>query len=380
MLRNLDIPNMSQTTLDARDRDNRAGSSLRCLFFALLIVGPGESTAQGRRPSEDVSPPLAAFVTLGRATLSLGSNDTDGPTAFGEITGVAADGNGNIYVLDRTNHSLRSFSGNGRFLGSTGKPGRGPGDLSWPQSLFHDGYKTLYVVDRNNGVIAYETKDGTLTHRGSVASKSLPTNACALGSELFIPAWSNQKVLHVFDRNGQQLRSFGDGFSRDTSEAVRAVANRMQLQISCDSALSRIFVSPIAMGEVRAYERTGQMIWQRRLDEFDGHRIMLTPQGVTTVYGKDYVSSLLRLGTDLLLLQVRHREPVKSSTMNPRGGRGYWQDSAIVSYVLSARTGEILSRSTGTPLIGAMTPRFLVAYENDPIPRVMLLPWSLARR
>ena len=389
MVRNADGQAVRSGTCAQGDRctDARSHSSAHPHFLAisasLLVVVANESPAQARRPSEgSANPPFATFVTLGSPTLSIGSADKEGPTLFGTITGVAADGSGNIYVLDRSTHSVRVFSSSGRFLGSAGRPGRGPGDLSWPHTLFHDKKNTLFVIDRVNGVVTFETRDGALSHRASIAANFLPNNACLLGEKLIVPAWRDQKILHVFDRNGQYLRSFGDGFNRDTSEAVREVANQTQLQISCDSALNRIFVAPIAIGEVRAYDSAGQLVWQQRLEGFDESRTLLNHQGVVTVRGKHYASSLLRLGDDLLLLQVRHREPVKSSSskVNPQGGRGYWETRAIVSYILSARSGRVVSRSVGAPLIGVITPGFVVAFEDEPFPRVTLLPWREVRR
>jgi hypothetical protein len=348
----------------------------------LLAVVANYSPAQGGRASERSSnPPFASFVQIGKATISIGSADQDGPTMFGTITGVTADGFSNIYILDRTTNTVRVFSNNGRFLGSAGRPGRGPGELSWPHSLFHDGKNTLFVIDRVNGVVMFDTRDGALRHRGSIASTFLPNNACVLRDTLIIPALRDQKILHVFGRDGQHFRSFGDGFNRDTSEAVRAIANQVPLQINCDATLNRIFVAPVTVGEVRAYDLSGQLIWQQRLEGFEGNRVFLNHQGVVTIYGKHNTSSLLRLGDDLLLLQVRHREPVKnSSVVNPGGGRGVWQDRAIITYILSARTGAVLTRTDGTPLLGAIAAGFVVAFEEDPFPRVMLLPWRLARR
>lgn len=351
---------------------------------SLVVAIASESAAQARGQSEgSTNPPLSSFVSLGTPLLSIGSANQEGPTTFGSITGVTTDGSGNVYVLDHTTHSVRVFSSGGRFLGSAGRAGRGPGDLSWPHTLFHDRKNRLFVIDRVNGVVIFETRNGILTFRRSLATNVRPNNACLLGDNLIIAAWRDQKVLQVFDTDGRPIRSFGEGFSRDTSEAVREVANQqMQVQLTCDDAGHRIFLAPIALGEVRAYDDAGQLVWQRRLDGFEGHKYVRSQRGVVTRWGKHYTSSLLRLGDSLLLVQVKHREPVKGSysKTNPGGMRGYWETRGIITYVLSARSGVVLSRSTGAPLIGAITPGFAVAYEDDPIPRVTFLPWREMRR
>ena len=45
-----------------------------------------------------------------------------------------------------------------------------------------DGGKTL-VIDHNNGVLTYETRDGALSYRGALATHFQPSNACALGEK-----------------------------------------------------------------------------------------------------------------------------------------------------------------------------------------------------
>jgi hypothetical protein len=98
-------------------------------------------------------PPLARFVTFDKPILTVGSENSDGPTLFGNITGVSVDFQLNIYVLDYTSKSVRVFAKDGRFLGSAGRPGRGPADMSWPLSLFHN--IRIDVSDRSYYRITY---------------------------------------------------------------------------------------------------------------------------------------------------------------------------------------------------------------------------------
>lgn len=347
--------------------------------FAAVCLLCGIAARSDAQNTPREYPPLASLVTLGRPQVSIGSED-EGPTLFGEITGVAIDGDFNIYILDRTNHSIRSFSRTGRLLGSAGRAGRGPADLSWPISLFHDGGSRLYVFDHVNGIVVFETRDGIMTHRRSFGAEFRPTSACIFGDTLVVPGWRGDKILHVFRADGTPVRSFGEGFIRDTSERVRAMANRMTLRVNCDRENNRIYATPIAAGVVRAYQTDGRLLWERELPEYRGAEFRATAQGAVVISGRFSTSSVLRLGHDLLLVSVRHFELVRSSQVRQGGGRGTTEDREFVTYVLSARTGQLLTRGVGVPQLGAVRGDIAVGHENDPFPRVFIMPWRETRR
>ena len=347
-------------------------------FAAVCLLGGIAARSDAQGTPRDY-PPLASLVTIGKPQIAIGSEE-EGPTLFGEITDVAIDGDFNIYILDRTNHSVRAFSRTGRFLGSAGRAGRGPGDLSWPNSLFHDGASRLYVFDHVNGIVVFETRDGTMTHRRSFGAEFRPTSACVFGDTLVVSAWRGDKILHLFTPDGSPVRSFGEGFVRDTSERVRAMANRMTLRVNCDRENNRIYATPNATGVVRAYQTDGRLLWERELPDYRGAQFRAVPQGAMVISGSFSTSSVLRLGEDLLVVSVRHFELVRSSQVRQGGGRGSLEDKEFITYVLSARTGQLLTRGVGIPQLGAIRGDIAVGYEHDPFPRVFIMPWSEARR
>jgi len=348
----------------------------RVAAVCLLIGAAARSDAQSN-PRE--YPPLASLVTVGGPQVSIGSEE-EGPTLFGEITDVAVDGDFNVYILDRTSHSVRAFSRTGRFLGSAGRAGRGPADLSWPISLFHDGASRLYVFDHVNGIVVFDTRDGIMTHQRSFGAEFRPTSACAFGDTLVVPGWRGDRILHVFSADGRLVRSFGEGFVRDTSERVRAMANRMTLRVNCDRENNRIYATPNSAGVVRAYQTDGRLLWERELPDYRGAQFRATEQGAVVISGRFSTSSVLRLGQDLLVVSVRHFELVRSSQVRQGGGRGTTEDREFVSYVLSARTGQLLTRGVGIPQLGATRGDIVVGYEHDPFPRAFIMPWREARR
>lgn len=66
--------------------------------------------------------------------------------------------------------------------------------------------------------------------------------------------------------------------------------------------------------------------------------------------------------------------------MNPHGGRGTAEDAGVVTYVLAAGTGQLMTRAPGAPLIGTTTTGRAVSYQQDPFPRVTVVPWREVRR
>jgi len=81
-----------------------------------------ENTAEGMWGPND-----APEITI---ELDIGSADGPPETQFGMITGVTADSEGNIYVLDTQASRIRVFDPSGNFLREMGGAGTGPGELS----------------------------------------------------------------------------------------------------------------------------------------------------------------------------------------------------------------------------------------------------------
>lgn len=62
-------------------------------------------------------------------TLSLGGADIEGPTQFGNVSGVQIDRRGNVWVADGQSAEVRIFHPDGAFWKSVGGRGEGPGEF-----------------------------------------------------------------------------------------------------------------------------------------------------------------------------------------------------------------------------------------------------------
>ncbi|WP_420463342.1 M56 family metallopeptidase [Candidatus Palauibacter sp.] len=64
---------------------------------------------------------------------------------FGDVTSVAADRQGRIYVADRISPSVRAFGPDGEFMAWIGREGEGPGEFTWPVDILPAADGTLFV-------------------------------------------------------------------------------------------------------------------------------------------------------------------------------------------------------------------------------------------
>ena len=83
-----------------------------------------------------------------------------GKDFFGSLIAVALDDKGNLYVCDYQANNLKKFDPAGKYLGTIGKAGQGPGDFSGPASVeFSKG--RLYVREGMNSRVSILNPDGS---------------------------------------------------------------------------------------------------------------------------------------------------------------------------------------------------------------------------
>lgn len=102
------------------------------------------------------------------ATFGGGADETRPEYLFGEISALAVDARGTVYVADATAQQVRAFASDGTHLRSYGSPGSGPGELgSFVNGVAVSG-NTLFVVDAigNDRITTFDRTSGA--HLGSV--------------------------------------------------------------------------------------------------------------------------------------------------------------------------------------------------------------------
>ncbi len=88
--------------------------------------------------------------------------ELEGPEhlAFGAISGLQADSEGRIYVLDRQMNALHIFTAQGGHVRTVGRSGGGPGEYSAANGLLWLSPDTLVVVDQRGNRYSILTREG----------------------------------------------------------------------------------------------------------------------------------------------------------------------------------------------------------------------------
>ena len=153
------------------------GSHARCVQAALLIVlvavgCGGEAGAASRWVAEvDTVGDTIVVRTLsggvwGRpaqlsAEVSIGELEGDDEYLFGQVSGLAVDGEGYMYVYDGQVPALRKYAPDGRYVMTIGRQGGGPGEYKnsdGGMAVLADG--RLVLRDPGNGRFQLWTLDG----------------------------------------------------------------------------------------------------------------------------------------------------------------------------------------------------------------------------
>jgi hypothetical protein len=125
--------------------------------------------------------PAGQVTTLAGGAGVSGNTDGVGSAArFNGPTSVAVDGNGNVYVADADNTSIRKITANGTvttFAGVSGVGGSADGvgsvaRFNAPQGIAVDSTGNVYVADTNNSTVRKITTAGTVTTIAGVAGQN----------------------------------------------------------------------------------------------------------------------------------------------------------------------------------------------------------------
>lgn len=138
-----------------------------------------------------------------------GALAVDSPLA--DPRAVAADSNGNVYILERSGHALRRVSPNGviQTVAGTGKKGNRDGpalnaQLNAPKHLCIDKNDCVYIADEANGLIRkYDPRAKMLVtvlgrSQGSPPVKlSMPHGVCIHKEKLYVVDTGHDRILRL---------------------------------------------------------------------------------------------------------------------------------------------------------------------------------------
>ncbi len=149
--------------------------------FDVTVDGSGNVFVADRTNHSIRKITAAGVVTTfaGRAGAPGAANGSGASARFSNPQGVASDSAGNIYVADTGNHTIRKITPTGvvsTFAGSAGRPGSTDGvggtvRFSSPFAVAVDGSGNVYVSDFNNSVIRKITSSGVVTTLAGLAGQ-----------------------------------------------------------------------------------------------------------------------------------------------------------------------------------------------------------------
>jgi len=148
------------------------------------------------------------FITFKKIS-EIGISEGDENYIFGSINDVEVDELGNIYILDGKMSRIVKFAKNGEFICKFGKKGQGPGEFQFPEAVVLDSNRLIYVLGSRRVLVFNE--HGKFVH-------SFPYNFygvdIAIDNEqnLILLGPRDDKIFQIYDRKGNYLYSFGNGF------------------------------------------------------------------------------------------------------------------------------------------------------------------------
>jgi hypothetical protein len=240
--------------------------------------------------------------------LTFGALDGAEHEILGGVDAVAATPDGRILVLDQKSSVIRIVGSDGKYLGSVGRAGRGPGDFHHARSMAVDQDGNLYVGDLLRRVQRFRPRGTGFELDTVIATAVSPQGLCVMDSTLVVHGvnMAAPGLIHLYDEQGRHLRSFGSAY-RSKSEIINHQVTSGS--IACLPRASLIAFMPHGgiVRELRLFDLRGRT---RRLSIVAGMRsnhLLETPEGSEVSLsenGNHYVASLRATPDERLLLQI----------------------------------------------------------------------------
>jgi sugar lactone lactonase YvrE len=226
---------------------------------------------------------IRKITGAGEVTTLAGSGiagSTDGmgiEASFNNPSGVAVDGNGNVYVADSYNNKIRKITASGEVttLAGSGAPGTANGTgtaarFNGPSGVAVDQNGTLYVADTDNQKIRKITASGVVTNyvgsgisgstdgTGTEASFSYPQGVAVDGTgTLYVADTDNQKIRKI-EAGGVVSTLAGSGSFGSTDGTGTLASLNGPSGVAVD-ANNNVYVADSGNNKIRKISPTGEL-------------------------------------------------------------------------------------------------------------------------
>jgi DNA-binding beta-propeller fold protein YncE len=217
-------------------------------FYVLNIPNSNIRQFQKRvkaLPARPNTPP-APFGSLGEGVASMfegGKGTEDGE--FDSPTGIAVDGNGNVFVADTGNGRIEKFSSTGAFLSTIGTTGSGRGQFAQPNGIAIDRAGNIYVAEAGNHRVQKLAPDGTFIAewKGPELGFYGPRRiAICQDDSIYVVDQGHNRIVK-FGPDGEVLASWGSKgggageFNDPTSVVVDPATNKVYVADPCNKRI-----------------------------------------------------------------------------------------------------------------------------------------------
>lgn len=303
---------------------------------------------------------------------SVGVLSGDQRFEFGNIEAMAISEDGKyVFVLDRLNSRVAAFSHSGAFIGSAGRPGRGPGEFQYASAVVSRDSIAMVVDAATGRMSSWVVRGNSLEMKAEVSGTAfLETRAaCSLGGSLILLRWSAGKILHQVTTDGVVEKSFGLAFTRDAHPMMGAATTFGY--VACDRRQRSVYVAATEVPVVRRYRENGALVWETSIPNM--HPPVISAVGAGIRYsppeGRVYpqlVASLFTLGDSLVVVQFgdSSREIAQASEI-----------TQVTTLVLSSSNGRVLWQGNTLPKLDGAHGDRVFAHPSDPFPKVKVFEW-----
>jgi len=179
----------------------------------VYVADSGNHTIRKITPNGNVSPVAGAPGIRGC------TNGTGGAARFNFPTGIAVDGNGNLYVADNVNNTIRKITAAGEVTTLAGAPPPAPpgsdeglgtaAQFDGPFGIAVDSGGNLYVTDSRNHKIRKITPAGVVSTLAGSGKKGTTTDVCGTAAQFDAPlgvAVDSADNVYIADTFNQTIR------------------------------------------------------------------------------------------------------------------------------------------------------------------------------